>query len=170
MRQYATTYPDAVSGMVLIDASTEFLQDNETPEQWTIQRKLMKVDAADIADSVAEYPDIERFDIDATFAALRAAPALRPMPLFVLSADDLLAPQFPTMIASGALPADTPPGFGSVFDAAQATAQARLAQIEPDAIHITQTNSGHNIHLVQPQLVADTIRLTADLARSRNHG
>jgi pimeloyl-ACP methyl ester carboxylesterase len=163
-RLYATTYADDVGGLVLVDASSEFLQDAETPDQWKIQRKLMAVDAADIADSVAEYPDIERFDIDATFAALRAAPALRPMPLTVLSADELFGPQFPAMIASGAMPADTPPDFGTIFDAAQAKAQARVAQLEPNAIHITHSNSGHNIHLIQPQLVTDAIRLTADLA------
>lgn len=163
-RLYATTYADDVGGLVLVDAASEFLQDNETPDQWKVQRKLMAVDAADIADSVAEYPDIERFDIDATFAALRDAPPLRPMPLTVLSADELLGPQFPAMIASGALPADTPPDFGTIFDPAQAKAQARLAQLQPDALHITRTNSGHNIHMIQPQLVSDAIRLTADLA------
>ena len=65
---YAAAHPDDVAAMVLVDASSEFLQDNETPEQWAIQRKLMKVDASEIADSLAEYPDIERFDIDARFA------------------------------------------------------------------------------------------------------
>lgn len=165
VRVYATTYPDDTAGMVLVDASSEFLQDAETPEQWTIQRKLMKVDGAEIPDSLAEYPDIERVDIDATFSALRAAPALRSMPLVVLSADELLAPQFPAMIASGALPTDIPPDFGVTFDAAQAKAQARLAQLEPDAVHITRTNSGHNIHLIQPQIVTDAVRLTIDLSR-----
>lgn len=162
VRLYATTYPDDVAGMVLVDASSEFLQDNETPDQWKIQRRLMKVDGADIADSLAEYPDIERFDIDATFASLRSAPALRPMPLVVISADELLAPQFPDMIAAGSLPADTPADFGAIFDGAQARAQARLAQLGPDAVHITRTNSGHNIHLLQPQIVTEAVRLVAD--------
>ena len=58
-RVYATTYPDEVSGMVLVDAASEFLQDVETPDQWRIQRALMRVDASQIPDSVAEYPDIE---------------------------------------------------------------------------------------------------------------
>ncbi len=164
-RLFATTYPDAVSGMVLVDTPSEFLQDNETPEQWKIQRRLMKVDGADIADSVAEYPDIERFDIDATFAALRAAPALRPMPLVVISADELLGPQLPAMIAAGSVPAGTPADFGDTFDVAQAKAQAQLARLEPDAVHITKTNSGHNVHLVQPQIVTAAIRLAADLGR-----
>jgi len=167
-RLYATTYPDAVRGMVLVDASSQFLQDNATPEQWRIQRQLMRVDGADIADSLAEYPDIERFDIDATFASLRAAPAPRPMPLVVISADELLGPQFPAMIAAGSAPAGTPADFGVTFDAAMAKAQARLAQLEPDAIHITKTNSAHNIHLIQPQIVTDAIRLAADLSRLHN--
>lgn len=156
-RVYATTYPDEVSGMVLVDASSEFLQDAETPEQWAIQRQLMGVDAEDVADSVAEYPDIELFDIDATFAQLRASPDLRPMPLVVLSADELLGPAFPAMVASGAVPDDVPPDFGEVFDAAMAEAQVRLATLVPDAVHVTETRSGHEIHLVQPQLVVQAI-------------
>ena len=110
-RLYAATYPDDVSGMVLVDAASEFLQDAETPEQWQIQRGLMRVDASQIPESIAEYPDIETWDIDATFAQLRAAPQLRPMPLVVLSADEQLAPLFPAMIASGAVPPGTPPDF-----------------------------------------------------------
>jgi len=168
VRAFTAAHPDDVGGMVLIDPPSEFLQDAETPEQWAIQRRLMKVDAAEIADSVAEYPDIERIDIDATFATLRAAPPLPPIPLVVLSADELLAPQIPALIASGALPPDTPPDFGAIFDAAQAKAQARLAQLTPDAVHITETNSGHDIHLVQPQLVTDAVLQVA--ARMRTAG
>ncbi len=168
VRAFTAAHPGDVGGMVLIDPPSEFLQDAETPDQWAIQRRLMKVDAAEIADSVAEYPDIERFDIDATFATLRAAPSLPPIPLVVLSADELLAPQLPALIASGALPADTPPDFGPIFDAAQAKAQARLAQLTPDAVHITKTNSGHNIHLIQPQLVTDAVLQVA--ARMRATG
>ncbi|MGA9276174.1 alpha/beta fold hydrolase, partial [Ilumatobacter sp.] len=157
-RLYATTHPDEVSGMVLIDAASEFLQDAETPEQWSIQRRLMRVDATEIADSVAEYPDIETWDLDTTFAALRGASSLDPIPLVVLSADELIGPQFPAMIDAGAVPPDVPADFGDVVDAAQAEAQARLAELVPGATHVTDTNSGHNIHLVQPQLVVEAVR------------
>lgn len=158
VRLYASTYPDDVSGMVLVDAASEFLQDAETPAQWRIQRALMRVDASTIPESVAEYPDIETWDIDATFAQLRTAPSLRQIPLVVLSADEQLAPLVPGMIASGAVPADTPPDFGATVDAAQAKAQARLAKLVPGAQHITKTHSGHNIHLIQPQIVVDAVR------------
>jgi hypothetical protein len=35
-----------VSGLVLVDALAEGLQNAETPEQWAIQRKLMEGDIA----------------------------------------------------------------------------------------------------------------------------
>jgi pimeloyl-ACP methyl ester carboxylesterase len=44
VRLYASTYPKEVSGLVLIDALSEGLQDVETPEQWAIQRKLIEGD------------------------------------------------------------------------------------------------------------------------------
>jgi pimeloyl-ACP methyl ester carboxylesterase len=42
VRLYARTYPDDVSGLVLVDALAEGLQDAETPAQWAIQRKLIE--------------------------------------------------------------------------------------------------------------------------------
>ena len=40
-RFYASTYPDEVSGLVLLDAGSEFLQDTLTPpEQWQESSKL----------------------------------------------------------------------------------------------------------------------------------
>jgi pimeloyl-ACP methyl ester carboxylesterase len=156
VRVYASNFPDDVAGMVLVDPPSEFLQDNETPEQWGYQRILMNVDDAQILDSIAEYPDIERFDIDATFAQLRAGPGLRPMPLVLLSADELIGPGFPAMVAAGRF-AGVPSDSGDVFDAANARAHAQLAAIVPGAVHITDTDSGHNIHMIQPQLVAGAI-------------
>lgn len=50
---YASVHPEEVSGLVLIDALSERLQDAETPEQWKIQRRLME---GDIRESLALYP------------------------------------------------------------------------------------------------------------------
>jgi hypothetical protein len=72
------------------------------------------------------------------------------------------------MIASGALPADVPPDFGYVTDAAQKRGQEKLAQLVPNAKHITDTNSGHEIHKEQPQLVIESIRQVVDAVRSGN--
>ena len=95
---------------------------------------------------------------------MRAAAALRPLPLVVLSADRPWGPQIPPLIDSGALPPDTPPDFGYVIDAAQKQAQEDLANLVPGAEHVTETDSGHDIHIEQPQLVIDAIRRVVDAA------
>ena len=162
-RLYASTYPDQIAGLVLVDVLSEGLQDAELPEQWAIQRKLIE---GDVSEGVAEYPALETIEVDRSFDQLRAAPPLRRMPLIVLSADRGWGPQVPSMIASGALPADVPPDFGYVTDAAQKQAQAWLATLVQNAQHITDTNSGHEIHKEQPQLVVDAIRQVVDALRS----
>jgi pimeloyl-ACP methyl ester carboxylesterase len=163
VRLYASTCPEEVSGLVLIDALSEGLQDAETPEQWAIQRKLSE---GDVRESVALYPDLERIDVDRSCDQIRAAPAMHPMPIVVLSADRPWGPQVPSMTAAGKLPADIPPDFGYVTDAAQKKAQERLAKLVPNEKHITNTNSGHEIHKEQPQLVIDAIREVVEAVRS----
>jgi pimeloyl-ACP methyl ester carboxylesterase len=152
---YASTYPKDVAGLVLVDALSEGLQDAETSEQWGIQRKLI---AGDVREGVALYPALERIDTDRSFDQVRAAPPLHSMPLVVLSADRPWGPQVPPMIKAGKLPKDVPRDFGYVTDTAQKKAQDRLAKLVPNAKHVTNTNSGHEIHKEQPQLVIDAIR------------
>src|SRR6476620_2624772 len=162
-RLYASTYPDDVSGLVLVDALSEGLRDAETPAQWVTQRKLME---GEIRDSLVQYPDLERIDPDRSFDQVRAAPPLRPVPVVVLSADRAVGPQIPSMIAAGVLPADVPPDFGYIIDAAQKQAQERLARLVPNAKHVTRTNSGHEIHKEHPQLVIDSIPEVGEAVRS----
>ena len=163
VRLYASTYPEAVSGLVLVDALAEGLRDAETPEQWMIQRRLIE---GDVQESLALYPALERIDVDRSFDQVRTAPPLRPLPLIVLSADRPWGPQIPSMIAAGSLPADIPPDFGYVTDAAQKIAQQQLASLVPNAKHITNTNSGHEIHKEKPKLVVDSIRGVVEAVRS----
>jgi pimeloyl-ACP methyl ester carboxylesterase len=163
VRLYASTYPKEVSALVLIDALSEGLQDAETSEQWAIQRKLIE---GDVRESVALYPALERIDVDRSLNQIRAASPLRSIPLVVLSADRPWGPQVPSMIAAGKVPADIPPDFGYVTDAAQKKAQERLAKLVPNEKHITNTNSGHEIHKEQPQLVIDAIREVVQAVRS----
>ncbi len=159
VRLYASTYPQDVSGLVLVDALSEWLQDAETPEQWAIQRILME---GDIRESLALYPALERIDPDRSFDQVRAAPPLRPLPLIVLSADRPWGPQIPSMIAAGTLPANVPADFGYVTDKAQKQAQEQLAKLVSNARHITNTKSGHDVPKVQPILVIDSIRKVVD--------
>src|SRR6266550_7145102 len=78
VRLYASTHPKEVSGLVLIDALSEGLQDAETPQQWAIQRKLIQNDDPE---NLALYPALERIDVDRSCYQIRAAPALHPMPI-----------------------------------------------------------------------------------------
>ena len=71
VRLYASTYPKEVSGLVLIDALNEGLQDAETARQWAIQRKLIE---GDVRESVALYPALERIDVNRSLHQIRSAP------------------------------------------------------------------------------------------------
>ena len=163
-RLYAMTYPADVNGMVLVDTLTEGLQVAETPKEWAIQRVLLN---GDLTEALRLYPPIERVDADRSFAQIRAASPIKPMPLIVLSADRPWGPMVPKLIADGELPANIPPDFGYVTDRAQKVAQAKLATLVPGARHVTNTNSGHEIHKDQPQLVVNSIRDIVDAVRNR---
>lgn len=161
-RLHAMSYPDEVAGMVLVDALSEYLREAETPDEWKWQRLILD---GDLTESLKIYPDLERGDADRSMDELLAAPAMRPMPLVVLSADHPWGPLVPGFIASGLLAADTPPDIGYVTDRAQKAAQARLAALVPGSRHVTETDSGHEIHKDQPQLVIDAIRDVVDAVR-----
>jgi hypothetical protein len=61
------------------------------------------------------------------------------------------------MIAAGKLAADIPPDFGYVTDAAQKK-RRNGSKLAPNEKHITNTNSGHEIHKEQPQLVMQSAK------------
>ncbi|MFJ4166651.1 alpha/beta fold hydrolase [Microbacterium sp. NPDC089698] len=152
-RLYASTYPDQVNGMVLVDALSEAVADAMSPEQYAQLQTSQQVPAEDIA----AYPGIERLDADAVNAQLRAAPPIHPMPLTVLSADRLIAPQWQAMIDSGQLPPGTPSDLGAAVDRAQKVSQDYQAHLVPGAVHITETHSGHDIPLDNPAIVIRAI-------------
>ena len=163
VRLYASSYPNDVCGLVLVDALSEGLQDAETPREWAIQRTLVQ---GDDPENLALYPALERIDVDRSCDQIRAADALPSMPIVVLSADRPWGPQVQSMIAAGKLPANVPSNFGYVVDAAQKKAQERLAKLVPNEKHITDTNSGHEIHKEQPQLVISAIHDVVEAVRS----
>jgi pimeloyl-ACP methyl ester carboxylesterase len=162
-RLFARTYPDNVVGMVLVDALSEGLRAAETPEEWVTQLSLL---SGDMTETLKLYPEIEQFSFDESFDELLAAPPLRPMPLAVLSADHPWGPLVPGFIADGTLPPDTPPDAGYVTDRAAKVSQAQLAAAVPGARHLTDTDSGHEIHKDQPQMVIDQVRDVVEAVRA----
>jgi pimeloyl-ACP methyl ester carboxylesterase len=151
-RLYASTYPDEVSGLVLLDPASEFLQETLTPAQW----------ASFVRQASFIPKPVEAADYPPSVRALRAAPPVRGIPAVVLSSDKCWF---------------TLPGFDagetcSAWNAAQDLLAAHL-----DAKHITDTNSAHNIHVENPKLVIDSVREVVGAVRNKscaldikNHG
>lgn len=147
-RLYASTYPDAVAGLVLEDALSEGLYDRLTAAQ---RQVLEEINA-----------EPERVDTVGSFAQVTSAPPPRAMPMVILTAD--IPPISPEDVASGQLGSAVTAEFVSALWTAQVAAQDSLARLFPDATHVTNTNSQHYIHLQQPQLVVDAIRRVVDAA------
>ena len=153
-RLYASTYPDEVSGLVLLDPGSEFLQDALTPAQWNKFVRGSK--------QLGEPRTLEAADYRPSVRALRAAPPVRGIPAVVLSSDKCWF-VFPDFDAKETC---------SAWNAAQNQLAAHL-----DAEHITDTNSGHFIQGENPELVIDSVREVVEAARKKacalgfkNHG
>jgi pimeloyl-ACP methyl ester carboxylesterase len=148
-RLYASTYPDAVAGLVLVDALSEGLYDGLTAAQ------------REVLETINLEP--ERVDTLSSFAQVTSAPRVRTMPMAILTAD--LPPISPEDVKSGAFPPFVTVEFVNALWSAQIAAQDSLAKLFPSATHITNTNSHHYIHVEQPQLVVDAIREVVDAVR-----
>ncbi len=164
VRQYAAAYPEEVAGLVLVDASHE--EQNARfeaalrPEDWAAFQRVQEQAMPNLEDD----PEWERIDFDASFAQLREAAAaqpLPPLPLFVLTRGIPASAEVPPEVRS-ALPADFP---WEAFDTVWQSLQDELATLAPDDRHVMATESGHYIHLDQPQLVIAAIRDVVEAVR-----
>jgi pimeloyl-ACP methyl ester carboxylesterase len=157
IRLYAATYPDEVAGLVLVDASHEEqnarYQEALTAEQWAAFESLQQQAPPGLED----YPELERFDFDASFTQMREATAAHPLPSLptvVLTHGVPLGAELPPE-AQSALPADFP---WDPFEAVWQELQAELAALVPNARQVIANESGHYIQLQQPRLVIDAIQ------------
>lgn len=160
VRLYASTYPDEVVGMVLVDATHEDVwrrfKEALTPAQWAEFEALTVVNR----ELQEAYPAAERLWTapladDASTRQVRQAQIdipLRPMPLVVLSHGIPFAAPFPSW------PSDSMEGIMLAL-------QDDLVQLAPNARHVIATDSGHNIHQDQPELVIAAIRQVVDAVR-----
>jgi pimeloyl-ACP methyl ester carboxylesterase len=139
-RLYASTYPDQVAGLVLVDASHE-LQDQRRQE--LVSAELFA------AEQLAIQSNSEGIDLETSFAqmdAAREATPLRPMPLVVISAGQEDPARFPEgwpMEAEGMLHQEL---------------QKDLAGLVPGGRYVVAEQSGHYIQQTQPDLVLAAIR------------
>jgi pimeloyl-ACP methyl ester carboxylesterase len=162
VRLYASEHPDEVVGMVLLDSTHEDVwlrfQEALAPDQWA-EFEALTVTNQDLLDA---YPEAERWYTapladDATTGQVRHArkdAPLHPMPLVVL--------------AHGIPFADPLPGWPSnEMEGIMFALQQDLAKLVPDARLIVATESGHNIHQDQPELVIDTVQQVVAAVRGR---
>jgi pimeloyl-ACP methyl ester carboxylesterase len=161
VRLYASTYPNEVVGMVLLDSTPvdvwHRFQAALTPEQWA------KFEAGTISNPELEavYPNAERLwtapmaDTPTTeqVRQAQAESPLRPMPLVVLS---------------HGIPFAAPvPGWSTAkMEAIMLDLQKDLATLVPNAHFATATESGHNIHQDQPEQVIAAIREVVEAVRN----
>jgi len=155
-RLYAAHYPNEVSGLVLVDTTTELLYDGLTPQQqawWITLNSYFP--------SVLDQYHQERTDFVPSFQSLRTAPELRRMPVVILASDQPY--DLKLLAAHGGLP--LPPGvplnFGPVIFKAHIAGQMMLAE-RLNAKLILNTHAFHYIHTEQPQLVINSIRYVVD--------
>ena len=143
-RLFASTYPDEVSGLVLVDAASEFLKSSLTPAQWATYIKATK--------KLIESNGLEAPDHTRTLDMLHGTPKVHAMPIVVVTSDK--------RFDFGAGGPETWPAWR--------TAQDRLARVL-NAKHVSDTNSGHAIQMEQPQLVINAIRQVVEAVRSGSH-
>ncbi len=158
VRLYASTYPNEVAGLVLVDTLTEFLFDALTSPQ---QANWIRLNSH-YSPELDRYTVQEKTDFISSFEQLNSAPSIRSIPVIILTSDKSY--DFKALIDAGILPADTPLDFGPIVFQAHLSGQKQLATLLK-AKQISQTHAGHYIQNEQPQIVIDAIREVVDKVR-----
>ncbi len=142
---FARTYPEEVTGLVMVDVVTELMENVASPKA---------VAAWDAGNATSVPGGIEAVELLDAFAKIEAASPRRELPAIVLSADK------PWPDTGGA-----PPTEGAMVTFTDWLASGDLLAKSLDAPRITETNSGHNIYQYTPQLVVDAIHQVVDAVR-----
>ncbi|MFN8594332.1 MAG: alpha/beta hydrolase [Thermomicrobiales bacterium] len=149
-RLYASTYPAEVVGLVLVDAYSERLETLLPPDRFDALKRLNQEGGTDTVLPIPGYGDVETLGWGADNAVVReavAASPLRPMPLAVLAHGKPFA-----------IPEDAQGFTVESLESFLRAANEDLATLVPNARFTVATESGHDIHQDQPQLVTEAIR------------
>ncbi len=156
-RLYASTYADDVVGLVLVDAYSEQLEDRMTPAQWQALVRLNRGMGTDTVVEIPGYGDLETMPFGGDNAIVRdavAASPLRPMPLAVLSHGKPFV-----------LPDDSHGFTAEELDEIFRAGNSDKVALAPNARLTVATESGHDIHQDQPELVIEAIRQVVEGVR-----
>ncbi len=159
-RLYASTYPDDVVGLVLVDAYSERVETLLPPARWAALVRLNQALGSTTVVPLAGYGDEETVDYYADNAVVRAAVAASPLPPMPLA-----------VLAHGRpfdLPAEILAPYGLTAAELEAVYRANsesLATLVPQARFFVASQSGHDIHQDQPELVVEAIRQVVEGVR-----
>lgn len=152
-RLYASTYPEDVAGLVMVDALPETIPDHLSAADWQDYRNAIQL----VPEVLETYPDLETLDVDASFAQMRSASARVPYqdkPLVVITRTE------PFGIPEASL------GFApDTLETAWLAAQMDLIALTPDAHHLIADQSAHYVQITQPDVVIAAIRSVVDAVR-----
>lgn len=177
MRLFASLYPDATAGLVLVDASHEDQfrrMENSTGKKLAPTARFTLSRPHSLPQLPARIPEDVRalaermHNTHLTHATVRnelaafrtsakqvrKAAALSPMPLVVVS--------------RGQEDPDTASieGRDAVREKVWSALQHELARLVPGATHLTARSDDHDIHVCEPQLVSHAIQLVIDAVRN----
>lgn len=136
---YASRYPDEVVGRVNVDVTNVFLRETLTAADY---QALVE------STQTPPQPGGEAIDLGDAIEVVTAASPPPRMPAIVLAADK---------------PPDLQPATVERFP--RLAAAQRLLAMSLCAPYVTHTNSGHHIHVEQPQLVVDATRVVVEAVR-----
>jgi pimeloyl-ACP methyl ester carboxylesterase len=149
-RLFAATYPDEVVGLVLVDAYSEQAETLMTPEQWEAMGQLSREQGSDTVVPIPGYGDLETIGFGADNTTMREAVAASPLPPMPLA---VLAHGKPIIVL------DETQGFTTAeWEALQQASYENLATLVPQARFSVASESGHDIHQDQPELVIEAVR------------
>lgn len=138
---YARSHPAQVRGLILVDSASAHLPTVLSPEQWDAWIEAISTQST----GVSEEPEYV-----ASMQQLATAVAIPDIPVTVLSSD---------------VPWDLGVTPGLSTWPAWLAAQELLAQ-EWNATHVRETDSGHGIHVEQPEVVAQAVKAIVDQVRT----
>jgi pimeloyl-ACP methyl ester carboxylesterase len=144
-RQYTSLHPDAVAGLVLVEAIPESMETDLSISDWNAYDQLLLAPPTGLGD----YVDGETVDFRRSFAQMRAAGVKPPK-------------RIPMVVITRGQSFGIPGAVGERLDAAWFAGQDRLAQLEPGTPHLVSKPSGHEIEFEDPAIVIDAAQRVID--------
>jgi pimeloyl-ACP methyl ester carboxylesterase len=174
VRLFAGKYPDETAGLVLVDASHEnqfemFRRDRTAPDirpSWMFMRANRPRVPVNMPAEVVETAR----QLAATRSAYIALQG--EMQSFVRSAEQVrmapALPDVPLIVLTRGRQEWGGEGRGPKMERLWLELQRELTYSTPRSIHLVARESGHYIHLDQPEIVVDSVRAITDIWRDTN--